>query len=53
MITGCVRTVGHVTAVPIPTRSVTWAIAPSTDHTNGDWPWRRVHGWKWSETVTK
>ena len=52
-IAGCVRIVGHVTAVPTPTRSVACAIAPSTAHTNGDSPWRVVHGWKWSETVTK
>ena len=52
-IAGCVRIVGQVTAVPTPTRSVACAIAPSTAHTNGDSPWRVVHGWKWSETVTK
>ena len=52
MIAGCVRTVGQVTAVPTSTRSVTWAIPPSTDHTNGLWPCWRVHGWKWSEMVS-
>ncbi len=25
---------------------------PITDHTNGDWPWRSIHGWKWSEIHT-
>jgi hypothetical protein len=25
------------------------AIAPSTPHTNGLFPWRSTHGWKWSE----
>jgi hypothetical protein len=34
-ITGWMRTVGHVTVVPTFTRSVTDAMPPITDHTNG------------------
>jgi hypothetical protein len=50
---GWMRTVGQVTAVPTSIRSVAAAIAPSAVHTNGLWPCRCVHGWKWSDTVTK
>ena len=49
MIAGCVRTVGHVTAVIQPMRSVTAAMPPSTAHTKGLWPCASFHGWKWSE----
>ena len=40
------RMLGQVTAVPTVRRCVAWAMAPSTLHTNGLWPWRSVHGWK-------
>ncbi len=53
MIAGWMRTVGQVTAVPMPMRSVACAIAPSTVHTKGLWPCVVVQGWKWSDTVTK
>ena len=40
--------VGHVT--PVPTVSfVVAAMPPMTDQTNGLWPCRSIHGWKWSE----
>jgi hypothetical protein len=39
--------------VPIVIRSVTAAIPPSVAHTNGLWPCRSVHGWKWSEIAAK
>ncbi len=40
------------TLVPITTRSVAWASAPSQTSALGACPpsWR--HGWKWSETAT-
>ena len=34
-IAGCIRIIGHVTPVPIRSRSVCMAMPPSTDHTNG------------------
>ena len=46
-IAGCVRTIGQVTAV-VTGSSVTWLIAPITDHTNGLCPCSSFHGWKWS-----
>ena len=52
MIAGWIRPIGQVT--PVPTSSdVSWASAPSTDHTNGLWPWRSIHGWKWSLIIRK
>jgi hypothetical protein len=51
MIAGWIRNVGHVTPVPILAPSVTVAMAPMTDHTNGLLPCRSVHGWKWSEIM--
>ena len=45
--------IGQVTPTPTCTRSVTVAIAPSRDHTNGLCPCAWIHGWKWSETVRK
>ena len=39
------RTVGHVTPTPTSMLDVRSAIAPSTDHTNGEWPWASTHGW--------
>ena len=48
-ISGWMRIVGAVTAVETRIRSVTCAMAPSTDQTNGLWPWLSSHGWKWSE----
>ena len=50
MIPGCVRTVGHVTAVIQRIDSVACATAPSTDHTNGLSPCASFHGWKWSDS---
>ena len=40
------RTFGKASVTPVPmrSRSVAWAIAPSTPHTNGLSPWRSVHG---------
>ena len=49
MIAGCVRTVGHVTAVTHPIVLVAAARPPSTAHTNGLWPCSSFQGWKWSE----
>ena len=39
------RMIGHVTPTPTSMRSVDAAIAPSTDQTNGLWPWAVTHGW--------
>jgi hypothetical protein len=39
------RTIGQVTPTPTWIDSVAAAIAPSTDHTNGLWPWASTHGW--------
>ena len=50
-IAGWMRVVGQVTAV-VTVRLVVAAMPPITDHTKGDWPWRSIHGWKWSETHT-
>ena len=47
---GCVRTVGHVTAVIQRISLVACATAPSTDQTNGLSPCASVHGWKWSDS---
>ena len=52
-IAGWIRIVGQVTAVMIGTRSVFTDRPPRTLHTSGLWPWREVHGWKWSEIVRK
>ncbi len=49
MIAGWMRMVGQVTPVPSSSRVVAWAMAPRTDHTNGEWPCWSTHGWKWSE----
>jgi hypothetical protein len=43
-IAGWMRISGQVTAV-VTARSVVAAMAPMTDHTNGDWPWRSIQGW--------
>jgi hypothetical protein len=43
---GCIRVVGHVTAVPSRNRSVLDAMPPITLQTNGLCPWRSIHGWK-------
>jgi hypothetical protein len=51
-ITGWMRTVGQTTPVTTSMSRVAWAIAPSTPHTNGLWPWARNQGWKWSEIAT-
>jgi hypothetical protein len=40
---GWIRINGHVTAV-VTVSSVVAAMAPMTDHTNGDWPWRSIQG---------
>jgi hypothetical protein len=37
---------GQVTPVPSASLLVARAIAPMTLHTNGELPWRVVHGWK-------
>ena len=47
MTAGCVRTVGHVTAV-VTGSLQTCESAPMTDQTNGLWPCSSFHGWKWS-----
>ena len=44
-IAGWMRTVGHVTPTPTSMLDVRSAIAPSTDHTNGECPWASIHGW--------
>ena len=44
-IAGWMRTVGQVTPTPTSIDVVRAASAPSTDHTNGEWPWVSVHGW--------
>ncbi len=41
---GWMRTVGQVTAVVTRSRVVA-AMAPMTDQTKLDWPWRSVQGW--------
>ena len=51
-IAGWIRSIGHVTAV-VTSSPVVAAMPPITDHTNGDSPWLSIHGWKWSETVTR
>ena len=51
IIAGWMRMVGQVTPV-VTVSSVVAAMPPMTDHTNGDWPWRSIHGWKWSEIHT-
>ena len=40
---GCVRMIGHVTAV-VTGSDVTWLSAPITDHTNGLCPCSSFHG---------
>ena len=45
MIAGWMRMMGQVTPTPTRSRSVVAAIPPSTDHTNGLWPWAVTHGW--------
>ena len=52
-IAGWIRISGHVTPVPIRKLSVCCAIAPSTDHTKGLWPWASIQGWMWSEIRPK
>ena len=42
---GWMRTMGHVTPTATSIESVTDAIPPSTDHTNGLWPWLCTQGW--------
>src|SRR3954471_10414399 len=27
--------------------------APSHDQANPDWPWRSLHGWKWSDDIAQ
>lgn len=49
--TGWERSPSAVTPVPISIRSVAWSIAPSSDHTNGAWPWCGTHGCRWSLTI--
>jgi hypothetical protein len=44
MIAGWIRMVGQVTPVPSEIVSVASAIPPITDHTNGEWPCRSIHG---------
>ena len=48
------RMIGHVTPTPTSIRlGRAPRSPPSTDHTNGLWPWALTHGWKWSEIDTK
>ncbi len=53
MIAGWYRTVGQVTPVARPSRSVRAAMALSTFHAYGEWPCSSSHGWKWSLISTK
>ena len=51
MTAGWMRMSGQVTPV-VTVRPVVAAMAPMTDHTKGDWPWRSIQGWSWSEIHT-
>ena len=51
-IAGWMRSMGHVTAV-VTSRPVVAAMPPMTVHTKGDSPCSSIHGWKWSEMLTR
>ncbi len=53
MTAGWYRTVGQVTPVARPMRSVLAAIVPNTVQVNGECPCSSSQGWKWSLISTK